>query len=69
MPIILATWEAEIERIMVQGHARQNIISNFNFKKLSMVLYVCNPSYAGSRSRRIVVQAGLAKTKDSVSKK
>jgi hypothetical protein len=25
MPVILPTWEAKIERIMVQGHPRQKI--------------------------------------------
>jgi hypothetical protein len=37
--------------------------------KLSMVVYICYPSYAGSLNRKIVVQVSVDKTMRSLSEK
>jgi hypothetical protein len=35
MPVTLATWEAEIRRIMVQGQPRQIVLETFSQKYLT----------------------------------
>lgn len=48
MPVVAATWEAEISRIAVQGQpgqkANKTLISTNN---LCMVACNCNPNYMG----------------------
>jgi hypothetical protein len=45
----LATWEAEIRRITVQGQPRQIVhkTPSQQKKKLGMVVSTCHPSYGG----------------------
>jgi hypothetical protein len=53
-PVILPTSKIEIKRIMVQGQPRQKVTETPKHK-LSMVVQVCNPSYAESRGKKIAV--------------
>jgi hypothetical protein len=60
MPVILATWEMAIRRIVVGGQPGQKICEapiSAN-KKLGMVTHTCHPSYMGSVNMRIEVQDG-----------
>jgi hypothetical protein len=60
MSVILATQEAEIRKIMVQGHLGQKVSKNpYQPVKLCVVAPACDLSYVGSRTRRITVQASL----------
>jgi hypothetical protein len=44
MPVILATWEAEIRRITVRGQLGQKVRDPLlNGKKLGMVVHACHP--------------------------
>jgi hypothetical protein len=60
-PAIPPTREAEITRIVVWGQFGQKKSSwdhiSTNERKLDIVVHACHPSYAGSISRRIRVQA------------
>jgi hypothetical protein len=53
MPIILATWEAEIGKIAVLGQPGKKMFVRFqlNEKKLGVVACTCHPTY--SRKRKI----------------
>jgi hypothetical protein len=54
--VILATQEAEMGRITVQGQPRQkNKRDPLSINKSGMVAQICNPSYMGAISRRIMV--------------
>jgi hypothetical protein len=55
MPVILANWEEEIRRIMVQGQPTQ--VQQLTSKKLDAVAHTCHPSYTRSINGRIMVQA------------
>jgi hypothetical protein len=44
-PIILATWEAEIGRIIVGGQPRQKV--NETPSQLGTVVHTCHPSHIG----------------------
>jgi hypothetical protein len=55
--VILATQEAEIRRIKVQGQHGQKVSeAPISTNKLGMVVHLCNPNYTGDIGRRIVVQ-------------
>jgi hypothetical protein len=43
MPVILATQEIEIKRIVVQGHARQKARDTISTHKLGMVAHTNHP--------------------------
>jgi hypothetical protein len=49
MPIILATWEAEIRRILVQSQPGQKMFArpHLNGKKLGMMTCACHPGDRG----------------------
>jgi hypothetical protein len=49
-PIILATWEAEIGRILVSDQVIQTFIS---MKLLSVVGHACHPNYTGGLKSRV----------------
>jgi hypothetical protein len=50
MPIILAAWEAEIQRISVRGQPR--ICENPSQQKMpSVVACACHPSYLGKHEQ------------------
>jgi hypothetical protein len=57
MPVIRATWEADIRGIKVPGQPRQNSSRDpiLIHKKLCVMVHACDPSYSGSATRRIVV--------------
>jgi hypothetical protein len=61
MPILLATLEAEIGRIVIQGQPREIVSRTPSqpIKKLSIVACTSHSSYVGSINRRIEVQVGL----------
>jgi hypothetical protein len=68
MPIIIATWEAEIWRICSRPawvKSQQDPHFKNKTKTLVMLVHAYDPSYAGSISRRINVQVGLSKKKKS----
>jgi hypothetical protein len=46
MPVILATWEAQIKKIMVpcQSEKKKFARPQLSRKKLDMVVYTCHPS-------------------------
>jgi hypothetical protein len=54
-PVILATQEAEIRRIKVQGHPRQKVCKTSSQPQwLGIVVYACYPRYTeGLRSRLV----------------
>jgi hypothetical protein len=61
MPLIPATWEAEIGKIMVRDQPSKNkqdhhLSNNNNNKKLGM-----DPSYSGGIIKNIMVQSGSCK--------
>jgi hypothetical protein len=49
MPVIPATWEAEIKRIVVSRKPRQKSSQDpsLNREKLGVVVHTCHPSYDG----------------------
>jgi hypothetical protein len=47
MPIIPATQETEIERILVQGQPRQKVLKTLSINKVGVVACACDPSYMG----------------------
>jgi hypothetical protein len=57
MPIIPATLEAEIERIVIQGQTEQKFSKKIpqQMNQLSMVVCVYHSGYTGGISRRIMV--------------
>jgi hypothetical protein len=66
MPIILATWEAEIQRITVLGQPEAKKKKNLgdphlHLKKLDMVATLVISGTVGSLNRRMVSQAILCK--------
>jgi hypothetical protein len=62
MPVIPATWEAEINRIMVLDQPRQKASkTSTSTKKLDMVTHIFDPSYIGHIAGESIVQAGLSK--------
>jgi hypothetical protein len=52
-PIILATQEAEIRRIVVRGHPRQKVSKTHLNQWLGMVVHACHPRYIESINRRL----------------
>jgi hypothetical protein len=58
MPIILATWQVEIGRIMDQGQLRQKVCETpiSTTKKLDMVRHACHPRYVESINSRMGIQ-------------
>jgi hypothetical protein len=68
MPSMLTTWEAEIRRIVVPGQSGQKKVCKApsQWKTLGVMACTCHPS--DGRKRRIVVQAGLGKKQDPISK-
>jgi hypothetical protein len=60
MPIILATWEAGIGRIMGLGKLSKKFTRPHLSQWLGMVAYTYDPSYLGCISRKITVQAVTA---------
>jgi hypothetical protein len=70
MPIILATWEADMGRILVPGQAwqKKSVRPHLDHQKLGMVILTCHPSCIGSINRRIAVQAGLGVNMQTYSK-
>jgi hypothetical protein len=72
MHIILATWEAEIGRIVVQGQPRQKCFPDpiSMEDKLGMVACTCHPRDSGKlKNRSIIVHVGLNKKQNNPSKK
>jgi hypothetical protein len=66
-PVILATQEVEIRKIMVQGQAGQIVHETpSQQEKPGLVVYICHPSYMGSINRRIVFWASLGKKQDPI---
>jgi ArsR family metal-binding transcriptional regulator len=65
MPIILATWEAEIRRIMVQVQSRQKdrVTSIPMEKKLGMAVHTCHPSNCGKCNVKDCSEFSLSKKK------
>jgi hypothetical protein len=56
IPIIAATQEVEISRIMVESHPGQNNSKTpISTNKLGVVVSICGPSYVGGMGRRIMV--------------
>jgi hypothetical protein len=55
MPIILVTWEAEIERIAIRNQPPQKVHKPHLNQWLGKVAYTCHPSYTGSINRRTAV--------------
>jgi hypothetical protein len=56
MPVIPATWEAEISRIKFQSqHGQKFSKTLISTNKLGIVAYACDPSYTGSVGRRTVL--------------
>jgi hypothetical protein len=54
--IILAAWEVEIQKIVVQGQPGKKVVKiPISVNKLGMVVYFCNSSYLGSVGRRIAI--------------
>jgi hypothetical protein len=59
MSVILATWEAEIRRIVIQGQPRQKVSETPSLQKmLNVVVHTCHPIYAGSINQRIKAHTG-----------
>jgi hypothetical protein len=50
MPIILATQEAEIRKVKVQGQPEQIVFKTL-ISSWSRVAHACNPSYSGARDQ------------------
>jgi hypothetical protein len=67
MPIIPAMQEAEIRGSRFKASLNKKKVSETVSKnKPGVVVHNCNPSYSGSRGRRIIVQGWpWAKTKNS----
>jgi hypothetical protein len=58
MAVILATWEIEIRRIVVQGQpGKSSQRPHLKGKKLGVV-DTCHPSYSGNLNRKIMVPTG-----------
>jgi hypothetical protein len=73
MPVILATWEAEIRRITGSRPAWTKKLARpppISTNKLGIVVHSYRPSYTGGIGRRISIQAGhgWGKLRDSISK-
>jgi hypothetical protein len=67
MPVILATWQAEIGRIVVRGQkGEKKTVRLPHGKKLDMVAHACHSNY--SRKPKIgSVRTGLHKNRDPIS--
>jgi hypothetical protein len=61
--MIPASWEAEIERIIVPGQLGQKLVRPYLNKWLGMMVCIFIPAMQGSTKRRIVVQVGLVSSK------
>jgi hypothetical protein len=56
MPVILATGEAEIRRIIIQSQPTKNLPDpNSTHKNLGEVVLACHQSYRGNINRKIIV--------------
>jgi hypothetical protein len=65
-PVILATWEAEIGRIMIWGQSGQNIQETPS--QLRAVVVPVIPKTVESVSRSVTIEASLGKKRDPISK-
>jgi hypothetical protein len=55
-PVILATGEAEIRRIIIQSQPTKNLPDpNSTHKNLGEVVLACHQSYRGNINRKIIV--------------
>jgi hypothetical protein len=68
MPVILATREVAVRRISVGGQPRQRVETPSQPIKAGLLVCTCHPSYMGSISRRISVQASWGINKRPYSK-
>jgi hypothetical protein len=58
MPVITATWEAEIRRTEVSGQSRQKVSkTSISTNKLRVMFHTCNTICLGGTGSRITVQA------------
>jgi hypothetical protein len=67
--LILASWEAEIQRITFQDQLGQKVRQIPIFTSgWGMMVWACHPSRMGSRDGRLMAQTGPSIKQDSVSK-
>jgi hypothetical protein len=55
MPIIPATWETEIVGSQLKANLGKKLVRPYCKEQACAVVHVCNPSYTGGRSRRIMI--------------
>jgi hypothetical protein len=67
-PIILATWEAENKRIIVQGQPRQKAHKTLSQSVASVVAHACHPSHAGKYKQKDNGRGHLVIKQDPISK-
>jgi hypothetical protein len=68
-PVILATWQAEIRRIVVPGQPRQTFVRhNLSEKNLGVVVHACHPSDGGKHKIGELLSSALWVKSETISK-
>jgi hypothetical protein len=53
MPVISATWEAEVEGLQFETSPSKKLAKTHFSNKLGVVAHSCNPSYAGGYKSKV----------------